>query len=68
MHTNSANAGIASAHDATVAREARSGPTPQTRETYVVTNNHFRGQAVVNAVEIKADENADLLIVDVPMN
>ena len=26
----------------------------QTRETYVVTNNHFRGQAVVNAVEIKA--------------
>ena len=27
----------------------------QTRETYVVTNNHFRGQAVVNAVEIKAE-------------
>lgn len=26
----------------------------QSRETYVVTNNHFRGQAVVNAVEIKA--------------
>jgi uncharacterized protein YecE (DUF72 family) len=26
----------------------------QTRETYVITNNHFRGQAVVNAVEIKA--------------
>jgi uncharacterized protein YecE (DUF72 family) len=26
----------------------------QTRATYVVTNNHFRGQAVVNAVEIKA--------------
>ena len=26
----------------------------QTRETYVVTNNHFRGQAIVNAVEIKA--------------
>ncbi|HJP94879.1 MAG TPA: DUF72 domain-containing protein [Pyrinomonadaceae bacterium] len=25
-----------------------------TRETYVITNNHFRGQAVVNAVEIKA--------------
>ena len=24
------------------------------RETYVITNNHFRGQAVVNAVEIKA--------------
>jgi hypothetical protein len=28
--------------------------TKQTRETYVVTNNHFRGQAVVNAIEIKA--------------
>ncbi len=26
----------------------------ESRETYVVTNNHFRGQAVVNAVEIKA--------------
>jgi uncharacterized protein YecE (DUF72 family) len=25
-----------------------------TKETYVITNNHFRGQAVVNAVEIKA--------------
>jgi uncharacterized protein YecE (DUF72 family) len=26
----------------------------KTRETYVITNNHFRGQAVVNALEIKA--------------
>jgi uncharacterized protein YecE (DUF72 family) len=26
----------------------------QTHETYVITNNHFRGQAVVNALEIKA--------------
>jgi len=25
-----------------------------TRETYVITNNHFRGKAVVNAIEIKA--------------
>src|SRR6185295_13661225 len=25
-----------------------------TREMYVITNNHFRGQAVVNALEIKA--------------
>ena len=25
-----------------------------TRETYVITNNHFRGQAVVNALEIKS--------------
>jgi uncharacterized protein YecE (DUF72 family) len=28
--------------------------TSKTRVTYVVTNNHFRGQAVVNALEIKA--------------
>jgi uncharacterized protein YecE (DUF72 family) len=26
----------------------------QTRETYVITNNHFRGKGVVNALEIKA--------------
>lgn len=26
----------------------------QTRETYVITNNHFRGQGVVNALEIRA--------------
>jgi uncharacterized protein YecE (DUF72 family) len=26
----------------------------KTKETYVVTNNHFRGQAVVNALEMKA--------------
>ncbi len=26
----------------------------QTKETYVITNNHFRGKAVVNAVEIKS--------------
>src|SRR5882672_7538733 len=26
----------------------------KTREAYVITNNHFRGQAVVNALEIKA--------------
>ena len=26
----------------------------QTKETYVITNNHFRGKAVVNALEIKA--------------
>ncbi|HEV7743911.1 MAG TPA: DUF72 domain-containing protein [Pyrinomonadaceae bacterium] len=26
----------------------------KTKETYVITNNHFRGQAVVNALEIKA--------------
>jgi uncharacterized protein YecE (DUF72 family) len=26
----------------------------ETRETYVVTNNHFRGQAIVNALELKS--------------
>ncbi len=26
----------------------------KTRESYVITNNHFRGQAVVNALEMKA--------------
>jgi uncharacterized protein YecE (DUF72 family) len=26
----------------------------QSKETYVVTNNHFRGQAIVNAVELEA--------------
>jgi uncharacterized protein YecE (DUF72 family) len=25
------------------------------RETYVIANNHFRGQAIVNALEIKAE-------------
>ena len=25
----------------------------QTKETYVITNNHFRGQAIVNAAELK---------------
>jgi len=26
----------------------------QTKETYVIANNHFRGQAVTNALEVKA--------------
>jgi uncharacterized protein YecE (DUF72 family) len=26
----------------------------ETKETYVITNNHFRGQAVVNALELKS--------------
>jgi hypothetical protein len=26
----------------------------ESKATYVITNNHFRGQAVVNALEIKA--------------
>ena len=31
----------------------------KTRESYVITNNHFRGQAVVNALEIKATLHED---------
>jgi len=33
----------------------------QTHETYVVTNNHFRGQAVVNALEIKSTVEEELV-------
>jgi uncharacterized protein YecE (DUF72 family) len=32
-----------------------------THETYVVTNNHFRGQAVVNALEIKSTIEEELV-------
>ena len=31
----------------------------KTKESYVITNNHFRGQAVVNALEIKATLNEE---------
>jgi uncharacterized protein YecE (DUF72 family) len=33
----------------------------KTRESYVITNNHFRGQAVVNALEIKSTLNEKLV-------
>jgi uncharacterized protein YecE (DUF72 family) len=39
----------------------------QTRETYVVTNNHFRGQAVVNAVEIKAALEEERVLAPEPL-
>lgn len=39
----------------------------QTRETYVITNNHFRGQAVVNAVEIKAALKEKLVPAPAPL-
>jgi uncharacterized protein YecE (DUF72 family) len=32
-----------------------------THETYVVTNNHFRGQAVVNALEIKSTIEEEII-------
>lgn len=33
----------------------------KTRETYVITNNHFRGQAVVNALEVKSILNEEVV-------
>ena len=33
----------------------------KTRESYVITNNHFRGQAVVNALEIKSTLKEELV-------
>lgn len=39
----------------------------QTRETYVITNNHFRGQAVVNALEIKAALEEDTVPAPEPL-
>ena len=38
-----------------------------TRETYVITNNHFRGQAVVNALEIKAALEEELVPAPEPL-
>lgn len=34
--------------------EVLKSPSTRTRETYVITNNHFQGQAVVNALQIRA--------------
>ena len=39
----------------------------QTRETYVITNNHFRGKGVVNAIEIKAALEEKLLSAPEPL-
>lgn len=39
----------------------------QTRETYVVTNNHFRGQGVVNALEIKAALKEERVLAPEPL-
>lgn len=38
-----------------------------TKETYVITNNHFRGQAVVNALEIKSTLTEDLVLAPEPL-
>jgi uncharacterized protein YecE (DUF72 family) len=39
----------------------------KTKESYVITNNHFRGQAVVNALEIKATLEAERVIAPAPL-
>jgi uncharacterized protein YecE (DUF72 family) len=39
----------------------------QTKETYVITNNHFQGQAVVNALEIKAAISEQRVSAPVPL-
>jgi uncharacterized protein YecE (DUF72 family) len=39
----------------------------KTKETYVITNNHFRGQAVVNALEIKATLTEHEVVAPAPL-
>ncbi|HLO01090.1 MAG TPA: DUF72 domain-containing protein [Pyrinomonadaceae bacterium] len=39
----------------------------KTKESYVITNNHFRGQAVVNALEIKATIEEERVFAPMPL-
>jgi len=39
----------------------------KTKESYVITNNHFRGQAVVNALEIKATLQEERVAAPAPL-
>jgi uncharacterized protein YecE (DUF72 family) len=39
----------------------------KTKESYVITNNHFRGQAVVNALEIKATLEEEKVAAPAPL-
>jgi uncharacterized protein YecE (DUF72 family) len=39
----------------------------KTKESYVITNNHFRGQAVVNALEIKATLQEERVLAPAPV-
>jgi uncharacterized protein YecE (DUF72 family) len=39
----------------------------KTKESYVITNNHFRGQAVVNALEIKATLKEERVLAPAPL-
>ncbi len=39
----------------------------KTKESYVITNNHFRGQAVVNALEIKSTFTEERVVAPAPL-
>lgn len=39
----------------------------KTKESYVITNNHFRGQAVVNALEMKATLKEERVVAPAPL-
>lgn len=39
----------------------------KTKESYVITNNHFRGQAVVNALEIKSTLTESRVVAPAPL-
>lgn len=39
----------------------------KTKESYVITNNHFRGQAVVNALEIKSTLAEERVVAPAPL-
>jgi uncharacterized protein YecE (DUF72 family) len=39
----------------------------KTKESYVITNNHFRGQAVVNALEIKSTIEEERVVAPAPL-
>jgi uncharacterized protein YecE (DUF72 family) len=39
----------------------------KTKESYVITNNHFRGQAVVNALEIKSTLTEQRVVAPAPL-
>ena len=39
----------------------------KTKESYVITNNHFRGQAVVNALEMKATLTEQRVVAPAPL-
>ena len=48
-------------------RAAEIAANPGLREVYVITNNHFRGHAVVNALEIKATLTEQRVVAPAPL-